>query len=360
MSDPQSEQTDLGLTNKPVNILLIQLKRIGDLILTTPAISALRMKFPEANLVLAVSREGAGLVPAITGIDQTLALHRNLGDLGTFASIALKKFDYCIDFTRNDRSAFLSFLSRAKKRVVSYRVKRRAPLRGRAYNEFVQHRMRDMHTVDYNLSLLEPLGIHNVSPPVQLDLPGSARKEVAQLLHQARINPPFVIFHPGSARAEKFWEPTRWAEVIHHTIQRGLLAVLTGGTSRMEQTHLREIMAGLPRPLDNSSLGSVVDLSGQMDLLTLAALIAQARLLVTVDSAPVHLAAATATPQVALFGPTNPFHWRPRESPALILQGETGEPLRQFAAKQARFPMKLISTQAVINAMDSLLSIPAV
>jgi ADP-heptose:LPS heptosyltransferase len=52
----------------------------------------------------------------------------------------------------------------------------------------------------------------------------------------------------------------------------------------------------------------VVDLSGQLDLLTLSALIERARLLVTIDSAPMHLAAALGTPQIALFGPTNPFH----------------------------------------------------
>ena len=344
-----------------MNILLIQLKRIGDLILTTPAISAVRMKFPHAHLVLVTSSDVAALVPAIKDIDETFALRRNLGDLGALAFVALKKFDYCVDFTRNDRSAFLSLLSLAKKRVVSYRVKRRAPLRGRAYNEFVQHRMRDMHTIDYNLSLLAPLGIQSISPPVRLDLPETARKDAEQVLQHARIERPFVIFHPGSARAEKFWEPARWAEVIAYAVtQRGLNAVLTGGTSRLEQTHLGEIMASLPRPVENSPTGSVVDLSGKMDLLALAALIARARLLVTVDSAPVHLAAASSTPQVALFGPTNPFHWRPRESPALILQGDSGTPMHEFAAKQPRILMKLISTQAVINAMDALLSTPAV
>jgi ADP-heptose:LPS heptosyltransferase len=91
-------------------------------------------------------------------------------------------------------------------------------------------------------------------------------------------------------------------------------------------------------------------------LLVLAALIAQAQLLVTVDSAPVHLAAATRTPQVILFGPTNPFHWRPRESPALILHGKSAAPVNEFAPAQPRFPMSEISTEAVISAMNSLLS----
>lgn len=344
-----------------MNILLIQLKRIGDLILTTPAIAALRAEFPNAHLVLAAAPDVLALAPAIEGLDQTIALHRDVRDLKAFASVALRRFDYCIDFTRNDRSAFLSLLSRAKKRVVSYRVKRRAPLRGRAYNEFVLHRMRDMHTIDYNLSLLGPLGIDNAPIALHLKLPETTRAAADYLLQHARVQRPFAVFHPGSARVEKYWDASRWAEVITHAITRfGLNAVLTGGTSSLEQTHLREVMASLPRPVENLPIGSVVDLSGKMDLLELAAVIAQARIVITVDSAPVHLAAATNTPQVALFGPTNPFHWRPRQSPALILQGDSGVPLHDFAPRQPRVPMKLISTQAVINAMDALLSAPAV
>jgi ADP-heptose:LPS heptosyltransferase len=69
-----------------------------------------------------------------------------------------------------------------------------------------------------------------------------------------------------------------------------------------------------------------------------------------------HLAAAIHTPQVILFGPTNPFHWRPRESPALILQGKTPQPVTEFSPIQPRLPMSQISTEAVISAMDFLLS----
>jgi ADP-heptose:LPS heptosyltransferase len=132
--------------------------------------------------------------------------------------------------------------------------------------------------------------------------------------------------------------------------------VLTGGTSRMEQRHLARIESHLSRPNECALGGSVVDLSGKTELVTLAALIQQARLLVTVDSAPVHLAAALKTPQVILFGPTNPFHWRPLHSPAIILQGDSGVPVTNFVARQFRSAMSLISTAAVIDAIDSLLT----
>ena len=126
---------------KLVNILLIQLKRIGDLVLTTPAIAALRHRFPEAKLTLVVSGECAPLLPAVAGIDRTLIMHRSLADAAAFLTVARSRFESCIDFTRNDRSAFLTFLSRAQKRIVSYRVKRRSRFRREAYNEFVQHRI---------------------------------------------------------------------------------------------------------------------------------------------------------------------------------------------------------------------------
>ena len=332
-----------------MNILLIQLKRIGDLILTTSAIAAIREKLPDAKITLVISKEGKALAPAIGGINKLLVMPRGAAGFGTLAAIAAAKFDYCIDFTRNDRSALLALLSRARKRIVSFRIKVRSKFRTRFYNEFVEHRMRDMHTIDYHLALLEPLGITSASRAVKLELPKSSRETADELLEANRIRRDFIIFHPGSARAEKFWNAQRWADVINHAGDKhDVDLVLTGGRLPLEQTHIGDIKSKVRH--------QIVDLSGRTDLLTLAAVIARARLLITVDSAPMHLASASRTPQVILFGPTNPFHWRPRESPALILQGTSTSPFTEFVPKQARLPMNQISTQAVIDAMETLLS----
>jgi predicted lipopolysaccharide heptosyltransferase III len=332
-----------------MKILLLQLKRIGDLILTTPAIAVLRERFPEAHVTMVVSSECADLLPAISGVDSILMARRNLSDLAAFLAVAGRKFDYCIDFTRNDRSAFLAFLSGARKRIVSYRVRDQSKSRARLYSDFVNVRMRDLHTIDYNLSLLESLGIRDVSSSLHLQLPQSAHEKADALRRNWNVSKPFVILHPGSARQEKLWEAARWAQVIERFDQdNDFDLVLTSGAPKHEQAHIAAIK--------KETQQRIIDLSGKTDLLTLAALIGQARLLVTVDSAPMHLAAATHTPQVILFGPTNPFHWRPRESPALILQGETAEPVTQFSPILSRLPVSQISTEAVISAMDFLLS----
>jgi predicted lipopolysaccharide heptosyltransferase III len=332
-----------------VKILLLQLKRIGDLILTTPALAALRKNYRDAHITLAVSNECAELLPAISNVDRVLIARRSLRDVAMVSSVAGKRFDYCIDFTRNDRSAFLTLLSGARRRVASYRVREQSKTRARLYTDLVGVRVRDMHTIDYNLALLEPLGVRSASSAPQLDLPRTAREKADRLRRVWKITRPYVILHPGSARREKLWDTARWAEVIDHFGQNNEFDfVLTSGPSVDEQAHI----AAITRRMRHK----ITDLSGKTDLLTLAALIGQARLLVTVDSAPVHFAAATHTPQVILFGPTNPFHWQPTESPALILHGKSGAPVTEFGPVRPRFPMSEISTEAVISAMDLLLS----
>ena len=75
-----------------MNILLLQLKRIGDLILTTPAIDAVRKKFPEARITLAIASECRDLAPAIPNVDRLLIVRRNWRDIPVFLSVATHRF----------------------------------------------------------------------------------------------------------------------------------------------------------------------------------------------------------------------------------------------------------------------------
>ena len=335
-----------------MKILLIQLRRLGDLILTTPAISALREHLPAAQIALAVPGESAPLLPAIQGLRQTFLTKRGVRDLSAWMEIRRAGFDCVVDFTRNDRSAWLTFLSGAPQRIVSDRLKIKSKIRLRFYNEFVDCAMKQMHTADYYLALLQPLGISATANDPLLELPAAAQQRASSVIADQIGHQSFVIFHPGSARVEKFWEPERWADIIEFAAKElDLFPVLSGGSTELERAHLTAIREKLHT--------TVLDLSGQLDLLSLAALIEYARLLVTVDSAPMHLASAAGTPQVILFGPTNPFHWRPRKSPAAILFGESPEPLHHFQAREAKRPMKQISTAAVIDAMRLMVSAPA-
>lgn len=334
-----------------MKVLLIQVKRIGDLILTVPAIAALRKDFPRAEISLVVAHASRELLPAIPGLDHTFVARGRVTDVAQWIALAKAKFDYCLDFSRTDRSAFLTLLSGAKKRL-TYSTIRREPLRQLSYNEFVPSRVRFVHTIDHHLALLAPLGVHDSSRIIHLVLPTAAKNRAAAAIAKHHLGDDFIVIHPGSARAEKFWVARRWAEVADRIMaQGGHRIVLTGSRSRLEQQHIARIKSKLH--------SRAVDLSGELDLLGLAALLMRARLLATIDSAPMHLAGALGTPQVALFGPTNPFHWYPRASPAVILQaGNSGAPA-DLIPKQPRHPMKEISTEEVFDAMQSLLSRPA-
>ena len=329
-----------------MKILLLQLKRIGDLVLTTPAIAAVREKFADAQITLVVAPGCAELLPAIRGVDRALIA----GDLATWLEIVRQRYDYCVDFTHRDRSALLTVLSKARKRVTWSHARVQSKLRARAYNELIDCSLRDTHTVNYQLALLAPLGICNASPQLRLDLPASAHEQAQQILLREKIAGEFVIVHPGAARIEKFWEPARWAAVIDFAAARQLRCLVTGSSSALEREHIAKISRHAGAPF--------TDLSGKIDLLTFAALIQRARVMATVDSAPMHLAAALQTPQVALFGLTNPFHWRPRATPAVILQAGNAAPLTEFSPEQELMALTHISTEQVINAMETLLAAP--
>lgn len=333
-----------------MKILLLQLKRIGDLILTLPAIAALRQKFPRAQLTLIVSAGTCELLPAIPGLDRSLVVSGGPNDAKIFLTVARGGFDYCLDFTRNDRSAFLALLSRARQRAAPDYPRRRGVLQRLSYNALLPLDVGRVHTVDYHLGLLAPLGIHDAARTVRLDLPAAAMEHAARLLREAGVPERFVLLHPGTTRTEKFWQAERWAGLVEWAAERDLPCVVSGTRSALEQTHLAAIRKCARHPF--------VDLSGRLDLLTLAALIQSARLLVTVDSAPMHLAGAMDTPQVALFGPTNPFHWRPLGGDALILQDDKAVAASEFSPETPPSPMSAISTPSVIDAMETLLARP--
>ena len=140
-------------------------------------------------------------------------------DAAQWFAVAKAKFDYCLDFSRTDRSAFLTLLSGARKRI-TYDTIRREPLRQLSYNEFIPSPVRFLHTVDYHLALLAPLGVHDASPEIRLVLPEAAERRAAEVIAQKNLGEDFVIIHPGSARGEKFWVARRWAEVIDRNCMR--------------------------------------------------------------------------------------------------------------------------------------------
>jgi ADP-heptose:LPS heptosyltransferase len=308
-------------------------------LLTTPVMAALRAHAPDCHITLALDAGTFALAPAL-GADRVLVRGKNF-----WRGLAGGGFDVCLDLTGNDRSALVALVSRAPRRITWSRFARK-PLRRVVYTEFVESSVKTRHTADHHTDLLRALGIEVEGVPMALALPGEARREAATALEGVRE--PFAVVHPGTARPEKYWLPERWAEVISSLRdEHGLAVVLTGSNAPDERAHLDAIQAALPVPC--------TDLAGKLSLLGSAAVLERARLVCAVDSAPVHLADALGTPVVALFGPTNPFHWRPRRATArLVTVAETPA----ITPNHPKAPMEEIRVEPVLDAIRELLQRP--
>ena len=335
-----------------MKVLLVQVKRIGDLLLTTPVIKALKAAKPHCHITVIADSSAASLLPAL-GVDQTWTFER-AGLLANLfrpsinpwikSDLPFSEFAYCLDFTGTDRSALVAVLAGGSKRVTYERFRKKF-LRPQIYQQFVDSPVRLRHTADHHTDLLRPLGIEVENVPMELSIPDLIYAEVRAKLETHDIEGAYAVVHPGTARPEKYWEPDRWAQVIKFLrSQYGLTTILTGSSEPGEQNHIAAIKAALKLPC--------VDLSGQTDLLELATVISGARFFGGVDTAAMHLSDAFSIPSVALFGPTNPFQWRPRNPRSAVVRADTEEP---FTPDQKGGPMSDIAVPAVLKAIERVL-----
>ena len=331
-----------------MKILAVQMKRIGDLILTTPAFGLLKERTSAAYLTVAIHESAASLLPALPQIDAAIVFGRSRG-WTPWQQVLTGGFDAVFDFTETDRSALVSVISRAGERVTFSSVTDKR-WRSRGYTRFVDSQVRERHTIDHYCALAQAL------PGGEIPGPRAPELRVPVGGKSIQIAAGSVVVHPFTARPEKNWPPERWASVIEHCIAKGFSCVLTGGDSPDEQRHHAEIRAALERTTSGGA--SVLNLAGQTDLLGLADLISQAALVISCDTVAVHLAAAFQRPQIALFGPTNPFHWRPRHDRAIVISAAQPEsPLTDFQPRMRGAPMERISTEVVIRVTDTLFAL---
>ncbi len=352
-----------------MRILVLQLKRIGDLVLTTPALHALKAAGHEVTLV--ATGASATLLPLLgDSVDEGWIYPGREGKSAVWQRLWHGAFDACVDYTGRDRSALMTLVSHAGMRITADALLRRGGWRRWCYSHVVHAPVRSRHTVDHYLEFLAPVGLGpgaaDKAPALQparpdgplrtagtavpiLSLPVEVEAEAARALAEAGVGTAeeFIVIHPGSARSEKYWVAERWAEVVEFCQSTlGGRCVLTGGRGDpYEDAHLGALRAALAARGQKCA-----DLAGCLDLPTLAAVLARAALVVGVDSGPMHLAAAWQRPQIVLFGPTNPFHWRPRHPAAYVLCAGHGDgPLQGFVERSSGGKMEQISTRAVIG-----------
>lgn len=341
-------------------IVALQMKRIGDLLLTTPALAALRARHPDSRIILGGGPISAVLAPALPMVDEVIAWRPGMAGALDAARIFGKGSDgMTLDFTGTDRTALATMLSKAPVRR-SFSWMERKGNRARCYTELIESSVRDRHTVDHYLDLVGGPTDSGVLPPHGvLDLPETALQAAADLLteHGVDVAQPYIVVHPGSAREEKHWLPGRWAILLHRMLEQfdETTILLTGTKDAHEAAHLEAILENgpdLPRH-------RLINLAGRTPLLTLAAIIESAWFLVGVDSAAVHFAGAFGVPSLSLYGPTNPYHWRVRAENAWVVQAGHDEvtPDEAFTPRHVARGMNELDVETTWAGVEKILDL---
>jgi ADP-heptose:LPS heptosyltransferase len=324
-----------------MRLLCLQLKRIGDAILTAPALATLRERFPLAHITLVLHGPAGNLGPCFTEADEVLTYQPAKPNLALWARVVAGQWSCCYDFTGTDRSALMARMSRAHE-VVGYRkFAEKKPWRRDSYTQLSEASVRELSTIEFHQALVGG----PASDDFGFQLPRSTKTKVDELPCEA-----YTVVHPGTARTEKYWVPERWAEVIENTPGP---VVLTGGFDMHEQVHL----AAIKVKLSKSANARITDLSGRLTLLQLAAVIQQSQLVLSVDSAAMHLAAVMKKPQIALFGPTNPYQWAPRHNQAIVLLAGTAS--GEWKPKHQPQSLERLPTSVVTSAIQRLRQVVA-
>lgn len=347
-------------------ILIVRAGAIGDTLMVTPLLRALRRTYPRAYLAAMCSAAAHDVFRHNPHLDQLVVLaHRNLPMWMSIEKQRITRqlraldLDCALVLEGHPRYAALARQSGAA-RVFAYAAHAATPRRdGFERVEFDRQR----HSVENHLRMARPLNVQPDGLQMDLNYPAPLDDAVERRLAAAGISPSDIVVgvHPGWGGRKhpldqtrlRSWPPQRFAEVIRWLVDRvGARVVLTGTLSDRPLAEFIATLSGVPS----------VNLAGQLSLLELAALIRRLNLYVTVDSGPAHMAAALGTPLITLWGPgileqTAPLAGR---GPVRVLYHQVpcapcyGTPLMKSC--QDNICMKQIGVTEVEDAIESMLA----
>jgi heptosyltransferase-3 len=351
-------------------LAVFKMRNIGDVLMMTPALRALRETFPKARITAVVNSGTEAMLAHNPHIDEVLVfqrpdkksgfLTRLRYELGFVNQLRQRKFDLTIGFTDGDRPSWYTRFCHARYRVglIHYSRGKNDPRR-RIYNMLAPSSPPLMHEVEKHFYILDQAGLKLKSTKSQnlcLVIPDDLRKWAVKEL--APLRPAKIIhIHPVSRWLWKCWGNGAMARVIDWLqTERGTRVVLTTGPVARERKKAQEIvLLCRTRPLFYD---------GNLSLSQIAALSAVSDGYFGVDTAPMHMAAAVGVPVIALFGPTNPVSWGPwtplarvLSQPCLCEGGQT--PPCSWDADKVRHCLARISVEQAQAALNEVLDRPA-
>jgi len=281
--------TRLDLPAKP-RILVVSLRRLGDVLLATPLIRSLRRAWPQARIEALVFADTAGILAGNPDLDRivTVPAQPSAGATLSLGARLFRRYDLAISTQSGDRPVgFAIVAGRARVAPVL------ADFNGRFKQALLTRSIAvapGMHRVEEMLRLADALGIARVP---ELVCPRGAGIDAP--------DEPYAVIHAAPMFRYKQWTMQGWRDVAAALAARGLRVIATGGPAEAERHYLDGVWQGT----------SVIRRDGQFAWPQLAGLLAQARVYVGPDTSVTHLAAAAGCPTVAIYGPTDPRLWGP-------------------------------------------------
>ncbi len=293
------------------NVLCVRLDNLGDVLMTTPAIRALKAAAPERCITLLASAAGAQVARYLPDIDRVLHYDApwmkppssgTEGDRAMVESLAQARFDAAVLFTVYSQSALpaalLCRLAGIPLRIAHCRENPYELLTDWVRETEPDARVR--HEAQRQLDLVAETGASTADVRLRFEVPSAARAQAARLLAEVGVRPPFIALHPGASAASRRYPAAKFAAVARAlAVRRGCAVLITGGAGEQELAACVCALACHPR---------VRNVAGALDLGGLGALIERAALLIANNSGPAHIAAAVGTPVVDLYALTNPQH----------------------------------------------------
>ena len=291
-----------------MKILVVQTGFFGDVVLSTPVFRNLKIRFPEAELFVLTTPHSASLVRFHPDVDEVLSYDKRGKDSSLFglfrmsSALRRRKFDMVFSLHKSYRTALLLWLAGIPKRYGFDEAKAR-----RLYTACAS-RKGFPHEVLRNLAILQNIGIspEETEQKMQIGIPADALREADELLSRFSLRKCIGVA-PGSVWATKRWTVEGFSEVVRALDSQGFSVVLIGGKNDLDAAIKIEQLSGV----------AVLNLVGRAKFMLSAAVISRLEILVTNDSAPLHIASACGTPVVAVFCATVPeFGFGPWKVPS--------------------------------------------
>lgn len=287
----------------PGSFLIVRLGALGDIVHAIPVVAALREAFPSARIGWLVHPRFAPLLHLVQGLDRVHALERRSG-AQAIRDVRRERYDVCLDLQGLLKSAALARFSGARRIIGFSRPLLRESTAALAYTETGGDGAG--HVIDKNLSLLALLGITGRARRFPLCIPDTPVVPCTRQILGIDPDAPFAVINPGAAWPNKRWPPERYGEAARRLRDRlGLPSAILWGPDE----------ATLAASVSRSS-GGAAHMAPQTTMVEMLALARAARVVVSGDTGPLHLAAAAGTPVVGLYGPTPPGRngpWDPRD-----------------------------------------------